>query len=229
MALWRFGRKGASHALIAWAGSRQEGNRLMKVKNWMRKDPVTVERDASVRVALGLMEGRAIRHLPVVDGDGTLDGFVTRNDLRRAAMAGAGEDERVGRVMVLNPVTVNVNASIEHAARLVHEFGISGLPVLDRKKLVGIITVSDILSAFIEVMGLMKDSVRIDVVAASGSGIGELVRTVKAHGCEIMSIASASHSSRKRVYFFRLARGCGIEAIAAALEAGGHKVVAAMD
>jgi len=200
----------------------------MKVKNWMKKDPVTIGRTALLQEALALMEEKSIRHLPVVD-DGQLVGFITQNDLRQFFFPSAIEDIEVHQVMVLNPLTVNVNASIEHAAKLIHDFKIGGLPVLDRKKLVGIITSSDILSAFIEVMGLLKSSVRLDVIAAKGGDVEDLVRIVRQQGCEIISVASESHSTRKKLYYFRLASSCDVKPVIEALESAGHKVVSVME
>ncbi len=200
----------------------------MKVKNWMKKDPVTIGRTALLQEALALMEEKSIRHLPVVD-DGQLVGFITQNDLRQFFFPSAIEDIEVHQVMVLNPLTVNVNASIEHAAKLIHDFKIGGLPVLDRKKLVGIITSSDILSAFIEVMGLLKSSVRLDVIAAKGGDVEDLVRIVRQQGCEIISVATESHSTRKKLYYFRLASSCDVKPVIEALESAGHKVVSVME
>ena len=194
----------------------------------MKKEPVTIDRSALLQEALALMEERSIRHLPVVEGD-QLVGFITQNDLRQFFFPSAIEDIRVHQAMVLNPLTVNVNASIEHAAKLIHDFKIGGLPVLDRKKLVGIITASDILYAFIEVMGLLKSSVRIDVIAAPDGDVEDLVRIVRQQGCEIISVATESHSSRKKVHYFRLASSCEIEPVVAALEKAGHKVVSVME
>ncbi|MEJ2031679.1 MAG: CBS domain-containing protein, partial [Deltaproteobacteria bacterium] len=132
------------------------------------------------------------------------------------------------QVMALNPVTINANSSIETAARLIHDYKISGLPVLDKKKLVGIITASDLLSAFIEVMGLLKASSRLDVIVGKKGGLAEVSRIIKQHHCEIISIATESHSSRRKVHYFRLEK-CDLEPVVKALEEAGHKVVSIMD
>lgn len=66
--------------------------------------------------------------------------------------------------MILNPITIDPETSIDEAARIIYKYKIGGLPVITEGKLVGIITITDILEAFIELMGLLKSSSRLDVI-----------------------------------------------------------------
>jgi len=199
----------------------------MKVKNWIKREPVTINRSARLQDALELMKKHSIRHLPVVD-DGQLVGFITESDIRQFFFPSMVEDIPVHSVMVLNPITINANASIEMAARLIHDYKIGGLPVLDKKKLVGVITASDLLSAFIDVMGLLKASARLDVLVDRKEGVEEVTRIIKEHGCEIISVATESHSSRQKVYYFRLEKA-DLDPVVKALEEAGYKVLSVMD
>ena len=199
----------------------------MKVKNWIKREPVTIQRTARLQDALELMKKHSIRHLPVVD-DGQLIGFITESDIRQFFFPSMVEDIPVHQVMVLNPITINANASIEMAARLIHDYKIGGLPVLDKKKLVGVITASDLLSAFIDVMGLLKSSARLDVLVDKKEGVDEVTRIIKEHGCEIISVATESHSSRQKVYYFRLEKA-DLDPVVKALEEAGFKVLSVMD
>lgn len=61
----------------------------MKVKDAMSKDPVTIDPEAPLRAAADLMRAKGIRHLPVVDGAGSLVGILTDRDLRHAAFVPA--------------------------------------------------------------------------------------------------------------------------------------------
>lgn len=199
----------------------------MKVKNWMKADPVTIERTALLQEAAELMEEHAIRHLPVVEGE-HLVGFITQTDLRQYFFPSMVEKIPVHEVMVVNPITIDVNSSIEKAARLIHDFKIGGLPVMDKKKLVGVITSSDIVSGFIEVMGLLRSSMRLDVIIDKDGGVEDVTRIINHHNIEILSVASDSQPSRRKVYYFRLGRG-EIDPVVTALEAAGHKVLSVMD
>lgn len=194
----------------------------------MQSEPVTIDRQALLQDAAALMQEYGIRHLPVVDEDENMIGFITESDLRHFSFPSMVEDIPVHQVMVLNPITINPNASIETAARLIHDYKIGGLPVLDKKKLVGIITLSDILAAFIEVMGLLKKSTRIDVIVNKKGGVEDVTRIIKENKGEIVSVAQESQSSRRKVHYFRLDK-CDVEPIVKALEKNGHKVISVME
>lgn len=198
----------------------------MKVKNWMKTNPVTIERTALLQDAVQLMKKHSIRHLPVIE-DEQLVGFITESDLRQFFFPSMVEDIQVHQVMVINPITININSSIDQAARLIHDYKIGGLPVLDKKKLVGVITASDLLSGFIEVMGLLKASSRLDVIAGK-EGVEDVTRIIKEHGCEIISVATENQTSRRKVYYFRLSH-VDLDPVVADLEKAGHKVLAVMD
>ena len=193
----------------------------------MKKNPVTISRTALLQDASNLMKKHDIRHLPVMEGE-QLVGFVTESDLRQFSFPSMVEEIPIHQVMVLNPVTVNANASIETAARLIYDFKIGGLPVLDKKNLVGIITSSDLLSAFIEVMGLFKASTRLDVVVNKKGGLEEVTRIIKENKCEIISVAIENQAARRKVHYFRLEK-CDPQPVMEALEKAGHKVVSVME
>lgn len=199
----------------------------MKVKNWMKTNPVTIARDALLQDASQLMTTNGIRHLPVTDGD-QLVGFITESDLRQFSFPAMVEDITVEKVMVLNPITINANSSIETAAKLIHDFKIGGMPVLEKKKLIGILTTSDLLNAFIEVMGLLKASARIDIIINKKGGMNEVTRIIREHDCEILSVASETHSSRRKVHYFRVDK-CDLDPVVKALSKAGHKVVSVME
>jgi acetoin utilization protein AcuB len=97
--------------------------------------------------------------------------------------------------------------------------------VLDKEKLVGIITVSDILEAFVQIMGVLKSSSRIDVVLGNKpDALEEVSRIIKKNHGEVISMGMSSHRSKgKRIYYFRLEK-CNTTRIAKALEEKGYKV-----
>ncbi len=201
----------------------------MKIKSWMHPSPVTINKEALLQDAQKLMKENDFRHLPVVDEDDNMVGFITESDLRQFSFPSMVEDIPVHKVMVINPITINLNASVETAAKLIHDYKIGGLPVLDKKKLVGIFTLSDLLAAFIEVMGLFKSSTRLDVIVNKKGGVDDVTRIVKKYKGEIVSVALESQTSRRKVHYFRLDKCDDVEPIVKALEKAGHKVISVME
>ncbi|HXG30815.1 MAG TPA: CBS domain-containing protein [Thermodesulfobacteriota bacterium] len=130
----------------------------MLVKNWMKRNPITVEPEMGVKSAFSLLKKHGIRQLPVVK-DGVLVGIVTDRDLRKPEPAVPSlwdesyriEDSfRVGDIMNMEVITVTEDTPIEEAASLLLKHKINGLPVISRAgRLSGIITTSDILGAFL--------------------------------------------------------------------------------
>ena len=124
------------------------------VREWMTSAPVVATPGTTLPDALILMKRNNIRRLPVCLND-RLIGIVTRGDLRGAQPSEATSlsifelNYLIGRVtldqiMTRNPVTVTPNTTIGAAARLMLRRKISGLPVMEDGRLVGIITESDI-------------------------------------------------------------------------------------
>ncbi len=200
----------------------------MKVKNWMNKNVVTISPDADLRNAIEIMHRHSIRHLPVVDGDRML-GFVTESNLRQYLLTDMLNELTTSDVMIINPITVDSNASVDYAARLIHEYKIGGLPVLDKRKLVGIITITDILGAFIELLGLLEESTRLDVLLNEKKGsIDDILKLIKEMGSKIISVGVDTQSSRKKVYYIRLKK-TDVKPIIQRIEQSGHKVLALME
>jgi acetoin utilization protein AcuB len=71
--------------------------------------------------------------------------------------------------MTETPLTISPDIVIEEATQLLLKHQIGGLPVVDNGKLVGILTTSDILQAFLDMVGSGEDRHHIDVIAEEGS------------------------------------------------------------
>jgi acetoin utilization protein AcuB len=140
----------------------------MKVKDVMTKDPIAIDPEAAVGTALDVMRTKHIRHLPVVDDAGTLVGIVTDRDLRHAALAPALdeylsvrahrrarqmsetlENLQVKDVMTWAVVTTGPEAPLTYGALIMFERRVGSLPVLERGRLVGMLTERDVLRALL--------------------------------------------------------------------------------
>ena len=213
----------------------------MLVERWMKANPITVGPQDSFRHAMNLIRQRGIRHLPVVEG-GRLVGIVTDRDVRQASPSAATSLEvhelhyllekiKIRDIMTSEVVTAMPEMPIEAAARLMLTHRIGSLPVLRGMALVGIITETDILSAFVEVMGIQAEQTRLELVLEERAGAFlDACRIVQDQGGDIVSVVTATASHRgepKRVMLFRL-EGVALDPLVKRLEASGHTVLSAI-
>jgi len=200
----------------------------VKVKNWMAKDVISISPQASIAEAIELMHRHSIRHLPVIK-DNSMQGLVTESNLRQYFFPSMVHKLSISDVMIVNPITVDPNASIDSAAQLIYRYKIGGLPVLEKKRLIGILTITDILAAFIELLGLLQDSSRLDIIPPEkGWTLDDLLRLIRKAGGKVISLGIDAHKSKKKIYYVRLEKG-DLSPIVKALENKGYKVVSILD
>lgn len=197
----------------------------MKIKRRMVHKLITINPGANIMDALNILHQNSIRHLPVVDGDEFV-GFVTESDIRQMLLLPGGKQIKIEEVMNKEPVTIGPDENLEEAAKLIYHYKLGGLPVVVDEKLVGIITVSDILAAFIEIMGVLQASSRIDVILGENpKAFEEVSRIIKQDGGDILSVGMGDAEEKdKKFYFFRLNK-CNVEQIAESIADNGYEVV----
>jgi acetoin utilization protein AcuB len=200
----------------------------MNIESLMVHDPITVTVHARIEEALELMKINSIRHLPVVDSKKCLMGLLTLADLKQALLPSMLGDLTLQDMMIKKPMTVAPHDDIEIAAKLIYHYKISGLPVIHGNRLVGIITDSDILHAFIEMMGILTDSARIDLTTGQDpADLNRAIQIIHAQGGDIINVGLTTQQTADRTYHFRLA-SCDTEPITDALESAGFQVQATM-
>lgn len=196
----------------------------MIVGNRMTKEPITVGPDDLLIRASHKMQAGGFRRLPVVS-DGKLVGIVTERDLRQHR--GYLEHTKINGVMTENPVTVVPATTLEEAAQILLERQIGGLPVVADGRLIGIITTSDILKAFLDVMGASQGgSTRIDfILEGEEHGFVEATRIVAREGGEVLGVGTYREKlGEDPVCYLRLISGTP-EKIARQLRASGFNVL----
>jgi len=135
-------------------------NRVKRVRDCMTCDPASVGPNDSLQRVVELLRRRDIRSVPVLE-DGRLIGIVSDRDVRQVAPAYPlfREEEEIRRytenltvtaAMTADPMTIAPDAPLVDAAKVLETYRISALPVVDGTKLVGMLTVTDLLRVFVE-------------------------------------------------------------------------------
>jgi len=181
----------------------------MLVKDWMTKDPVTITDETSMMKAIHLMKERRFRRLPVVR-QGKLVGMVTDRDLKEASPSKATTldvhelyyllaELQIKEIMSQNPLAVSPDDTVEHAAQLMLEKTISGLPVVDATgNLAGIITQSDVFKAFIHITGIDQGGVQYALRLEDRPGtIKEVVDLLRAKGARFVSLLTSYAAAKE--------------------------------
>jgi acetoin utilization protein AcuB len=201
----------------------------MFVKKFMSSEVVTVSEKARIEEALGLLKEHSIRHLPVVE-DGKVIGLVTENDLHGAVFPAMLEEITVKDVMNSRPVTVDIDAPLEEAARLIYHNKVGGLPVVDPAgNLKGIITMVDMLLALIDLMGFISTNSRLDLILPNRpNAFEEAIRVIQENGGRIISVSMTRQNDDRQVHLFRLEK-INLDPIVDKLSALGYEVVSRLD
>ncbi len=196
----------------------------MLVSNRMTKDPVTVTPDELLIQARLKMQKGSFRQLPVVS-DGQLVGIITDRDMREHA--GYLDRTAVKAAMSRKPLSVMPATTLEAAAQLLLKHKIGGLPVVENARLVGIITRSDVMQAFLDVMGASEPiSTRIDfVLQDEGGGLAEASKIVSKEGGEVLSVGTYRGKWGKAPVCYLRLRSGDADAIAKILRERGFEVL----
>ncbi len=116
------------------------------VADAMTHEPITISSKKTLRDLAKLMKKEHVGAVLVKD-DQQIVGIVTEQDMVRKGIAGAGNSaqKKISQVMVKNLVTTAPNEDIFEALRIMRDYNIRHLPVLNEKKFVGLVTLKDIL------------------------------------------------------------------------------------
>jgi len=138
---------------------------MFSIEAIMSTNLITVSPSATLAEARTLMHDNRIHHIPVLEGD-QLVGLITLTNVLAATDSFLRDDtsrihaKEIGikDAMVTDVATVDINASLRHAALFLEKHKIGCLPVLDEEKLVGIITDTDFVAVAINLLEQLEDS-----------------------------------------------------------------------
>jgi len=181
----------------------------MRIKDMMTKNPITVDSKTLVMDAQKIMRENKIRRLPVVD-KGKLVGIITQHDLLMAAPSPATSlsihelhyllsKMEVSEIVQKNPVTITPDTPFEEALKIGQDKKIGSFPVVEKEKLVGIVTESDIVRVLMRSLGIREEGSRI-TIEGLGDKLGDLekiIQIVEQHQTVILSMMSLPRPEKK--------------------------------
>lgn len=175
----------------------------MFVRDRMSSPPVTTTPDASFQDGLKLMHDHGFRRLPVVDKKGKLVGIVSEHDLLYASPSPVTSLSvweityllskiRIREIMTAEVITTTPDTPIEDAAHLMADNKIGGLPVVDEsKRVVGVITETDIFKSFVEMFAGGHSGLRLTLqVPETKDVLADLSRSIRRLNASIVSVGS---------------------------------------
>ena len=130
------------------------------VRDLMTPTPLSVSPNTPVNEARALMQRHRIRHLPVLE-DGRLVGIVSDRDIRLVLPSPATSLSvheigylltrlTVGEIMTYFPVTIGADRLMAEAVKRMLAYKVEALPVVEHDKLIGIVTRTNLLQAFLQ-------------------------------------------------------------------------------
>ncbi|NLB52651.1 MAG: CBS domain-containing protein [Syntrophomonadaceae bacterium] len=209
----------------------------MKVKDRMTIGVKTVQMDTSVAEAFRMMKDNNIRRLPVLDKD-KLVGIITLTDLNQAAPSTATTlsihelnyllaKTKIKDILPKKQkvITVTPENYIETAAKIMRQNKISGLPVLENGKLVGIVTETDIFDALIDILGVKKVHSRIDLYVKERPGrLAEITAIIANNGVNILNTVVYYEEKKEKYKVILRLESLENEALIKAFEAQGYEI-----
>jgi len=173
----------------------------MKVRERMTVNPITITPETTIAEAFQLMRENSIRRLPVME-KGKLVGIVTQKELSEVSPSPATSlsifeinyllaKTKIRDILPKNMkvITIEADDNLERAALLMREHKIGGIPVMEKGKLVGIITETNIFDAFIDILGMNRTGTRIDLEVGDRVGVvAEITGIIANHGISIENI-----------------------------------------
>lgn len=189
----------------------------MIVRDFMTKNPIYTNPKELISNVKSTMDREQITKVPVLDESGKLIGVITKTDLKKTMPSNATTLDiyelsyllskmTVEKVMKKSPITIQKEATIEEAAKLMAEKGISSLIVMDGDVLAGILTKSDLFRALVDMFGFRYDGVRASVEVSDNPGeLAKISKEIADKNGKIVSVITADGSDvSKRIITFKV-------------------------
>jgi IMP dehydrogenase len=202
IAMAQNGGLGVIHRNLEPDAQAEQVRQVKKYESGMVMNPITIHPDETLSAALALMKRHGISGIPVVErgpngANGKLVGILTNRDVRFATHP----DQPVAELMTKERlITVREGVTQEEAKRLLHQFRIEKLLVVDEHyRCIGLITVKDIEKQVTYPHAAKDEQGRLRVAAATTTGEGGFERAERLidAGCDLVVVDTAHGHSAK--------------------------------
>ncbi len=215
----------------------------MFIDKSMTRNVISIKPDVGILEARELMNRHRIHHLPVVDQENTLIGIVTDRDILRALPSGLlneaeAERERerlaqltIADIMTRKVITVSPMHTLEDALLLMERTPVGAFPVVDQQgKLEGIISVRDLMRAFINVLGLHEPGTLLCILAEDKLGtMKRIVDAISEERIPFGSVLVARHWEEGKRAVFPYLLSSNVAHVKRKLEKLGFQLLNPMD
>lgn len=201
----------------------------------MTRNVICINQSDPVSLAFDLLLMNDIRHLPVLSR-GKIVGIITDRDLHEALIPPDPSDThrsmyhtvkniKAKSIMTPNPITIDPDAPIERAARIFLDRRIDCLPVKDgRGKLIGILTSTDILKAFLGLQEILGGIQKIDIVMETKE-YEEVMKVLGDQEGSVVSVGITANNDMKRTVFSFRVKDANLETLRSVLRKKGYAVL----
>jgi len=182
----------------------------MIINRVMTKNPIFIHPDMPINDVRSLMDKEKIGHLPVLDKNSAIVGLVTKKDLIKSGPSSATSLDMyeisyliskmcAKDVMVKSVITTDENEVVEEAARILADNDIGCLPVMRGKRLVGIITDTDLFHVFLKAFGVRHPGVRVTCNIQEKPGqLARLAHAIAERGGNIVALVTSEGDDNSR-------------------------------
>ncbi|MDG6982221.1 MAG: CBS domain-containing protein [Nitrososphaerota archaeon] len=133
---------------------------MIYVKDIMARKVRTIDADAPIKEAAGKMARWGIGALVITKGGSRPVGIVTEGDISRSVARGLDPGGSLTTLRRKKLVTVSPAERVEVAAKIMSDARVKKLPVMERGKLLGIVTQSDIVGSSFSLVTSLKEMVQ---------------------------------------------------------------------
>lgn len=168
----------------------------MIVEEIMKTDVVTLRPSDTIADAIHAMEANNIRHIPIINDENNLVGLVTISRLKEVTPSTFRTNENpddlkkpVEFIMERNVITGHPLDFVEEVAAVFYEHKISALPIIKDRKLVGILTETDLLRTMVELTGAHQPGSQLEIRVPNISGVlSDISGIIRKRNANILSV-----------------------------------------